>query len=143
MQTHDQCRSYLTLNKNTVVLFGKNSMTDTPPPAPDEIPQYIIDGLHRQDTQSLRAIEQYAADLREEREQRNAEPPGKEEVAENAGDGEELVDVESDSDSGGTTVIKKVPCGKECDGCPHGPYRYTVQRVDGKLKWEYEGPVQQ
>lgn len=106
------------------------------PPAPDEIPQYIVDGLHRQDKQSLAAIEDYATALREHIEAQEAEPLDETDLAE---ENEELVDVE-DSD-GGTVVIKKVPCGKNCSGCPHGPYRYTVQRVEGKLEWEYKGPV--
>lgn len=106
------------------------------PPAPDTIPQYIVDGLQRQDKQSLAAIEDYAAALREHREAQETEPLDETELAD---ENEELVDVE-DSD-GGTVVIKKVPCGKDCSGCPHGPYKYTVQRVEGKLEWEYKGPV--
>lgn len=56
-----------------------------------------------------------------------------------AGDGEEVVDVE-DSDTG-TVVIKKVPCGKDCDGCPHGPYKYVVRRDGDALNWDYKGPA--
>jgi hypothetical protein len=40
-------------------------------------------------------------------------------------------------------VIKKVPCGKDCAGCPHGPYKYIVSREDNTLNWRYEGPVDQ
>jgi len=54
---------------------------------------------------------------------------------------EELVDAE-DTD-GGTVVIKKVPCGKQCDGCPHGPYKYVVTRDGGSLNWEYKGAVEE
>jgi len=43
---------------------------------------------------------------------------------------------------GPTTVIKKIPCGKECNGCPHGPYEYEVQRDGDKLKWDYIGAVE-
>jgi len=39
----------------------------------------------------------------------------------------------------GSIVIKKVPCGKHCRGCPHGPYAYRVYRENGKLKWKYLG----
>ena len=53
--------------------------------------------------------------------------------------GEEIVDTE-DTD-GGTVVIKKVPCGKDCSGCPHGPYKYVVTREGESLNWEYKGPV--
>jgi len=59
------------------------------------------------------------------------------------GDDERIESVE-DSE-GGTTVIKKVTCGK--DGCKcqqgelHGPYRYLVHRDGDSLTWEYKGPV--
>lgn len=43
---------------------------------------------------------------------------------------------------GPTTVIKKIPCGKDCNGCPHGPYEYEVQRDGDKLKWDYIGAVE-
>ena len=39
----------------------------------------------------------------------------------------------------GSVVSKLVPCGKNCNGCPHGPYLYKVSRVDGKLVWRYLG----
>ena len=32
--------------------------------------------------------------------------------------------------------------GKECNGCPHGPYEYRVHREGKDLKWEYIGPVE-
>jgi hypothetical protein len=39
----------------------------------------------------------------------------------------------------GSIVSKLVPCGKNCNGCPHGPYLYRVSRVNGKQVWEYLG----
>jgi len=39
----------------------------------------------------------------------------------------------------GTTVVKLVPCGKHCSGCPHGPYAYRVTKVNGKQVWKYLG----
>lgn len=39
----------------------------------------------------------------------------------------------------GAIVSKLIPCGKHCNGCPHGPYLYKVVRRDGKVKWEYLG----
>jgi len=39
----------------------------------------------------------------------------------------------------GSLVAKLVPCGKNCNGCPHGPYLYRVSRVNGKQVWEYLG----
>jgi len=54
--------------------------------------------------------------------------------------GEQIVDV--DDAEGGTVVIKKVPCGKDCGGCPHGPYKYVVRRERDSLEWEYKGPAE-
>ena len=73
----------------------------------------------------------WAEDLAEHREQRPIE----------ADDKEELVEVEDNDDTAGTKVVKKVPCGKDCDGCPHGPYEYRVHRDGKNLKWEYVGPI--
>ena len=42
---------------------------------------------------------------------------------------------------GGTIVVKRVPCGKQCGGCPHGPYLYRVTRAEGGRgqRWTYLG----
>jgi len=39
----------------------------------------------------------------------------------------------------GCIVVKLVPCGKHCSGCPHGPYAYEVHKVGGKQIWKYLG----
>jgi hypothetical protein len=39
----------------------------------------------------------------------------------------------------GAIVSKLIPCGKHCNGCPHGPYLYRVYRKQGKVIWEYLG----
>jgi hypothetical protein len=39
----------------------------------------------------------------------------------------------------GSIVSKLVPCGKNCSGCPHGPYLYKLTRIDGKQVWTYLG----
>jgi len=39
----------------------------------------------------------------------------------------------------GCMVVKRVPCGKNCRGCPHGPYAYRVVKEGGKQKWIYLG----
>jgi len=41
--------------------------------------------------------------------------------------------------TGGSVVIKLVPCGKHCSGCPHGPYAYSVHKEGGKQIWKYLG----
>ncbi|MBW6394689.1 hypothetical protein KZX47_05920 [Thermus sp. SYSU G05001] len=35
---------------------------------------------------------------------------------------------------------RRVKCGKDkCRRCPHGPYPYTKEKVDGKWQWKYLG----
>ena len=83
-------------------------------------------------------LERYARDRRE---YRNAKEAAEIEADELADSDEELVDAEDAN--GGTVVIKKVPCGKQCDGCPHGPYKYVVTRDGESLNWEYKGAVEE
>lgn len=40
---------------------------------------------------------------------------------------------------GGCYVVKYVPCGKHCSGCPHGPYIYHVTKAGGRQIWKYIG----
>lgn len=97
------------------------------------IPKYVLEPLFKQDVETLRRVREIVDDLIEEREKAI-------EVESEMDEGEELVE-QSESSSSGTTVIKKVPCGKECEGCPHGPYEYTVRRSGEKLVWDYVGPA--
>lgn len=111
-------------------------MTPIEPEPADSIPAYVVDGIDRQDAATLEAIEEYVRARREYLDALEARELAEDDLAD---DGEEVVNVE-DSD-GGTVVIKKVPCGKDCDGCPHGPYKYVVRRDGGSLNWDYKGPV--
>ena len=105
------------------------------PVAPAIIPEYVRKGVERQDATILRQIATWCKELAEHREERPIEVDDNEELVEvNEDDG-------GDSESGGTPVVKKVPCGKECNGCPHGPYKYIVKRQGKDLDWEYIGPV--
>lgn len=108
------------------------------PTAPDVIPEYIVTGIDRQGRETLEAIEKYARQRREYLETIEQRDLDEEDLAESD---EELLDVEESG--GGTVVIKKVPCGRDCGGCPHGPYKYVVSREGGDLNWEYKGPVEQ
>ena len=66
-------------------------MIDNPPPAPDQIPQYTADGMHRQAPQSLAAIEEYACTLQTTIEEQDEKPMKEDELAD-ANEG--VVDVE-------------------------------------------------
>ena len=104
------------------------------PQAPASVPKYVREGVEAQDSTTLRELAAWCEELADYREQRPID----------IDDDEELVAVEEngDDESTGTTVIKKIPCGKECNGCPHGPYEYRVHREGKDLKWEYIGPVE-
>lgn len=112
-------------------------MEPTEPTPAASIPAYVVDGIDRQDADTLEAIEEYVRARRKYLHAVEAAEIDADELADNS---EELVDVEDGED--GTVVIKKVPCGKDCDGCPHGPYKYVVSRDGDSLNWEYQGPVE-
>lgn len=88
-------------------------------------------GVQFRKTPSCCLLSTYADELIKYRQQRPTE----------VDEDEALVEV-SDDDSGETQAITKIPCGKECNGCPHGPYEYRVHREGKKLKWEYIGLVE-
>lgn len=116
-----------------------DKMEDAPPEPPDEIAQYILDGLDRQSVDQLEAIEQYASELREYRIARQNESVEEDEL--DLDESDDVVDVEESEE--GTVVIRKVNCGSDCKGCPHGPYKYIVT-PDGKggQNWDYKGKVE-
>ena len=100
------------------------------PPAPDSLPQYLTEGVPKQDDADIRALQDWIDDLLEYRQDVAAE-------------GESVEAVEESS--GGTVVIKKVSCGK--DNCKrqsgelHGPYKYIIRRQGDSLDWDYKRPV--
>jgi hypothetical protein len=103
------------------------------PPAPDSLPNYIVDGVPKQDDDALKDLQSWIDELLEYRYDLDAEDI-------KAGEGEEIKEVNQTPTK--TEVIKKVSCGKSsCTKCPHGPYRYTCWREGDEIKWEYEGPV--
>ncbi len=109
-------------------MAGRTSL----PEPPETIPQYIADGLCRQKSEELDEIIRYAEELIEAR----SKAPTVEDVEE--GDSDIM---EVDRKDGYTEVIKKVNCGKDCNGCPHGPYVYRVRYSPNGLKWDYLGSL--
>ena len=106
------------------------------PSPPDELPQYLAEGVPKQDDATLRALQEWIDELLVYRENVAAEDL-------DADDGESIQSVEESSD--GTVVIKKVSCGKDNCKCRrgelHGPYKYLVRRKGDRLEWDYKGPV--
>lgn len=110
----------------------------TPPPAPESLPQYLTEGVPKQDDADLRALQDWIDDLLAYRQDVTAEDV-------EAGEDESIEAVEESSD--GTVVIKKVSCGKDNCKCQrgqlHGPYKYVVRRQGDGLDWDYRGPVEE
>jgi hypothetical protein len=109
---------------------------DQPTP-PDSLPQYLAEGLPKQDTATLREIQTYAEALIEHRTQ----PVEADELPNTA----DPVD-EPDRAGMGTVVKEKVRCGDDSCKCAsgsqqdmHGPYLYRYYRKDGTMKSEYLG----
>ena len=108
----------------------------TRPPAPEGLPQYLAEGVPKQDDTDLCALRRWIDDVLEYRQDVAAEDI-------DADEGESIEAVEESS--GGTVVIKKVSCGKDSCKCQsgelHGPYKYVVRRQGDSLNWDYRGPV--
>lgn len=109
----------------------------TKPNPPESIPKYVREGVERQDSETLTELASWAESLAAWKD-REIDP----EEIESEIEGDEQLEEISQSDRG-TVVEKKVPCGKSCGGCPHGPYRYVVHREGDSLVWEYKGKVQE
>lgn len=105
------------------------------PDCPDEIPTYVSEGVERQDVAILHDIVVYSEELLQ-----YVQQPPSENTDDLTDKQEELL--ESVQGENWTQVQKMVDCGKQCSGCPHGPYLYLVRRESPtKLRWEYVGPA--
>lgn len=106
-------------------------MASSPTP-PSSLPNYLADGLSKQDLETLRDVQQFVEELIDEadREVARSELP----------DGAEVTD--TDTDARGTIVKERVKCGTQCtcnDGTGHGPYLYAYRWEGGKLVSAYLG----
>src|SRR6056297_1084016 len=98
--------------------------TDAPTP-PTDLPEDLVSTLRGRSTHDLRETIIYAQELLRSR----REPIDQIEPA----PGEEIVELTEYP--GYTEVVKRQPCGHDCERCPHGPYVYHVTRErnpDGK-----------
>lgn len=105
------------------------------PTAPDSLPNYLADGLPKQDDATLQDVRQYVTELLDHRQQ-EVDPDDLPADTEPA-------DVDTDG-SKGTVVKETVKCGDESCACmnggdKHGPYLYRYYYADGKLQSEYIG----
>lgn len=109
---------------------------NTAPEVPDGVPTYVADGLQRQDVDDLRSVVEYVENLIEYRQS----APDVDTVLD-AEDSDEVMDATPQDNY--TEVIKKVTCGSDCGGCPHGPYVYRVRYSPSGLTWDYMGPLKE
>jgi hypothetical protein len=116
-------------------------MTDeTPEPEPSPaLPSSLVETVRELSDHQLRELMSFSGDLLQYHDEQLLEDI-------EANPGEELVRVEKRD--GYVEVVKAVPCGEDCAGCPHGPYLYHVrtaptQAGDKRLRWEFIGRVRE
>jgi hypothetical protein len=108
-------------------------MSPTPPPS---LPDYLADGLPKQDDGALREARKYIDELLAARERRRHEPVTEDELPDDA----QLVETESD----GGVYLEYRTCGDESCSCmsggaKHGPYKYHAYRDGNTVRREYLG----
>ena len=91
-----------------------------PPTAPPSLPNYLADGLPKQDDEALRDAREYIDELLAAREQRRQEPVTEDDLPENA----HLLENESSS----AVYLEYRTCGDTTCSCmsggeKHGPYK--------------------
>ena len=87
------------------------------------IPKTISEVLEEQDNTVLQEVKEYIDQLISDR------------------DGADLpVEILEENRLGSVTYRQeRVYCGKECKGCPHGPYWYAYWKEDGRTHTRYIG----
>lgn len=109
--------------------------SDGPTP-PTGLPTEITDALRESTDDELRKAIVFAQELLNSHEERGfpIEPAP----------GEDILRITEKE--GHTEVVKKIPCGEDCDDCPHGPYLYhvteeTLPNGETELHWTFLGEV--
>lgn len=95
------------------------------PTAPSSLPNYLAEGLPKQDDETLREVQEYVDELLAAREQRRSEPVTEDELPEDA----QVLANESE----GAVYLEYRTCGDESCSCmsggaKHGPYKYRAYR---------------
>ncbi|MDR5673583.1 hypothetical protein RH858_10580 [Halalkaliarchaeum sp. AArc-GB] len=108
---------------------------NTEPNPSSTLPPAVVEAIDHLDEAELRAVIDYAQQRYEV-----IHPDVSEQIE--PGPGEEIVRIEEKPTY--TLVVKRQPCGKDCDDCPHGPFLYHVReepQLEGgtKLRWRYLG----
>lgn len=110
-----------------------STASDEPTP-PEGLPDALFEKLQELSDEELRKTVIYAREL-----------------LVNEGEGSSTIEPRPGEDiirisehEGYTEVVKKIPCGKDCDECPHGPYLYhvheeTLPNGETELHWVFLG----
>ena len=110
--------------------------TPEEPSAPDSLPQYLADGLPKQNRETLEDVRAFVDALIEHKEQLDEQP---------IQDGDLPGDTEIiDEGPTGAIAAEYRTCGDESCHCmsggeKHGPYKYRAYWEDGTVKKEYLG----
>jgi hypothetical protein len=109
-----------------------------PPTAPPSLPNYLAEGLPKQDDEALQEAKEYIDELLAAREQRRGEPVTEDELPNDA----QLLD--RPHDSTGAVYLEYRTCGDESCSCmsggaKHGPYKYRAYRDGDTVRREYLG----
>jgi hypothetical protein len=107
-----------------------------PPTVPASLPNYLAEGLPKQEDKTLRATQEYIDKLLAAREQRRQEPVTKDKLPEEA----KLIG----NKSSGAVYLECRTCGDESCACmsggeKHGPYKYRAYRDGDTIRREYLG----
>lgn len=106
------------------------------PTAPSSLPNYLAEGLPKQDDEALQEVQEYIDELLAAREQRRSEPVTEDELPEDAN--------VLESESSGAVYLEYRTCGDESCSCmsggeKHGPYKYRAYRDGDTVRREYLG----
>lgn len=106
------------------------------PTAPPSLPNYLAEGLPKQDDEALEDARKYIDELLVARENRRQEPVAEDELPE---DTQVL-----ENESGGAVYLEYRTCGDESCSCmsggaKHGPYKYRAYRDGDTVRREYLG----
>ncbi|WP_169312208.1 DUF6788 family protein [Halalkalicoccus jeotgali] len=106
------------------------------PTAPSSLPNYLGEGLPKQNDETLRETREYIDQLLATREQRRQESVTEDELPDEV----HLLETESS----GTVYLEYRTCGDDSCSCmsggeKHGPYKYRAYRDGETVRREYLG----
>lgn len=106
------------------------------PSAPPSLPNYLAEGLPKQNNEALKDARKYIDELLAAREQRRSEPVTEDVLPENA----QVLE----NDSSGAVYLEYRTCGDESCSCmsggvKHGPYKYRAYRDGDTVRRDYLG----